>query len=246
MKKHKALKVCKTALLIKTVIFIITTVTFSNCAKEIAPICPESVLSYDGNTYGVTQIGNQCWLTSNLRATTYADGTDIPIITDNEEWANLNSNDTSDACCYINNNVQNVDPFGVLYTWSAAMGDNAISSVLSPSGVQGTCPDGYHIPSKAEWQTLINYLSDNDQNASALQTTTGWLSGTNDYRFTAYPSGIRKAGNGAFELGLTCYWTASENNDDEAWAIYMGDATTKIIHTNESKSYGYSVRCIKD
>jgi uncharacterized protein (TIGR02145 family) len=62
-------------------------------------IDPGSVTDYDGNVYPTVKIGTQVWFGSNLKVTHYNDGTPIPNITDNAEWAAL----TTGAMCYYNN-----------------------------------------------------------------------------------------------------------------------------------------------
>ena len=114
---------------------------------------------YDTNDYTSVTIGNQVWMAENLKATHYPNGTAIPYVTDNTAWGNLGDNNTDDAYCYYNNNAGGeAGTYGALYTWAAAMGDNAVSSSTNPSGVQGACPAGWHLPSDAEWTELTDYL----------------------------------------------------------------------------------------
>jgi uncharacterized protein (TIGR02145 family) len=113
----------------------------------------QTVTDYDGNVYNTITIGNQTWMAENLRVTKYPNGTPIPLATDNIAWANLEDNGTDDAYCYYNNNASGeANTYGALYTWAAAMGDNAVSSSSNPSGVQGVCPNGWHLPSDDEWK----------------------------------------------------------------------------------------------
>ena len=102
----------------------------------------------DGNTYNTVQIGDQCWMKENLRTTKYANGVSIPVGT---------STSTTTAYRYAPNNDESmVFLYGYLYNWTAMMhGSNGSES--NPSGVQGICPTGWHVPSKAEWHQLRNY-----------------------------------------------------------------------------------------
>jgi hypothetical protein len=95
---------------------------------------PTSVTDIDGNTYSVVEIGDQIWMAENLNVTKYPDGTDISRITDNIEWANLGN--TDDAYCYYENNAYG-DTYGVLYTWTAAMGNDTLGSTSNPIRIQG-------------------------------------------------------------------------------------------------------------
>ena len=137
--------------------------------------CPgaATVTDYDNNTYNTVQIGNQCWMKENLRTTHYSDGTSIPM-------GNSTSNTT--AYYYVDNNISNVSTYGYLYNWPAVMG-NSSSSSANPSGVQGICPTGWHVPSDAEWIQLSDYVGSQTQYqcsansayiAKALASTSGW------------------------------------------------------------------------
>ena len=132
---------------------------FISCSKDEDKVEP-TLVDYDGNFYQTVQIGNQVWMTENLKVTHYADGTTIPLVTDNTAWGNLDDNNTDKAYCYYNNDANGEgDIYGTLYTWAAAM-NGASSSSANPSGVQGVCPTGWHLPSNAEWTELTDYLGE--------------------------------------------------------------------------------------
>ena len=103
----------------------------------------------DGNFYSTVLIGTQCWMKENLRTTHYADGEAISLST-----ATTNANP---SYFYPGGNANNVAAYGLLYNWGAAM-HGATYSTANPSGVQGICPDGWHLPSSAEFNTLISYV----------------------------------------------------------------------------------------
>lgn len=107
---------------------------------------------YDGNTYFAKQIGDQWWMVNNLRTTRYSDGEQIMMVESPAEWAALNTGDRA-YCYYDNNQGDEARIYGALYTWAAAMG-GAASSESTPSGIQGVCPDGWHLPSDREWMEL--------------------------------------------------------------------------------------------
>ena len=112
--------------------------------------CGTSTLTdIDGNTYNTVQIGNQCWMKENLRTTKYANGTSIS--------QGNNTSTTTAYWYYPNNNSSNMSTYGLLYNWKAVMGSSS-SSNANPSGVQGVCPTGWHVPSRDEWIQLINYV----------------------------------------------------------------------------------------
>jgi uncharacterized protein (TIGR02145 family)/uncharacterized repeat protein (TIGR02543 family) len=101
---------------------------------------PGTVTDIDGNVYQTVIIGNQEWMAENLRVTRDASGNDIT------------------RYCY-KNNTTNCELYGGLYTWHTVMNGQSSSS-SNPSGVQGICPTGWHVPSDAEWTELVNYVVD--------------------------------------------------------------------------------------
>ena len=110
---------------------------------------PLTITDVDGNTYHTVQIGNQCWMKENLRTTKYADGTSI---------AQGSMYDSGSAYWYYPNGESSYKPtHGLLYNREAVM-RNSNPSNANPSGVQGICPAGWHVPSYAEWMQLIDYV----------------------------------------------------------------------------------------
>ena len=164
--------------------------------------CPgnPTVTDYDGNVYNTVQIGNQCWMRENLKVTHYANGTAIPL---------GNEITVYPRHYYPNNDATTVLVYGLLYNWEAVMGNNN-SSNASPSGVQGICPAGWHVPSHSEWATLRSYVAspefvcdeaDAHTVGKSVASTTGWNASdtlcdigylpenNNLTGFSAYPAG---------------------------------------------------------
>lgn len=205
---------------------------------------------YDGNNYGTLAIGNQIWISENIKTTHYPDGAPIPHITDFAEWGNLGDNNTDDAYCwYSNDEITYKNLYGALYTYAAATnGDNG------GNNVQGVCPDGWHVPNDAEWATLAGYLSVNGYPGNegvAIKATSGWFNpgnGTNNFGFSALPCGYRNYIDGTFEYA-TLYgysWSSTESGDEFAWNRYLSFSYTNIGRYLSYKSIGFSVRCLKD
>ena len=119
----------------------------------------------DGHSYGVVEIGDQCWFAENLRTTVYADGSAIPEETDNTAWAGLSTG----ARCDYDNDASNVATYGRLYNWYAA------------TDAAELCPTGWHVPTDDEWTALETYLGANGHSGTegaALKSTSGWASPT--------------------------------------------------------------------
>jgi uncharacterized protein (TIGR02145 family) len=220
--------------------------------------------SRDGNEYNWVKIGDQVWMAENLRATHYADGTPIPKVTGDTEWDNLGTSDKA-YCWYNNDSASNAETYGALYTWAAAM-DGAASSNSNPSGVQGICPDGWHLPSDAEWKELEMYLGMSETEANS----TGWR-GTNQGSkladsanlwqdgdlennaafgtsgFTALPGGYRSNSGTFTNVGYNGYWwSATEHNAAGAWDRVMSYYYSNVYSYYGNSLSGFSVRCLRD
>jgi uncharacterized protein (TIGR02145 family) len=107
----------------------------------------------DGNVYNTVQIGNQCWLKENLRYLPEVSPSSVGSETDPHYYVyDYQGTDVTGAIA-----IENYQNYGVLYNWTAAMNGEA-SSNANPSGVQGACPDGWHLPSDGEWTELVDYV----------------------------------------------------------------------------------------
>ena len=212
---------------------------------------PYTITDYDSNTYNTILIGDQIWMQEDLRVTHYPNGASIPNITNDTYWGNLENNNTDDAYCFYNND--DGTDYGALYTWSAAMGDNAVSSNSIPSEVQGICPNGWHIPSSGEWMELHQYLGGEGIAGGKIKEagTIHWQypneGATNSSHFTALPGGFRLPA-GFYNLKTQSrIWSSTESENNEYAELtttsYISEAATI---NGANKSTGASVRCIRD
>jgi Fibrobacter succinogenes major domain (Fib_succ_major). len=228
--------------------------------------CPSSptVTDQDGNVYNTVQIGNQCWMKENLRVTHYSNGEAIPM-----------GDSTSLTLPYRycpDNNPANVASFGYLYNWPAVM-HGAPCSSDNPSGVQGICPKGWHVPSNAEFGQLIYYAGSmstyqcNNNSfftAKAFAAQTGWQSyydqcspGCNPSTNNATGFSAKAAGhysnlgttNHYFYAfgGVATFWTTTDGGCNDR--IYMRHIYHYGKHWQEAiqdKHCGLSVRCVRN
>ena len=162
---------------------------------------------------------------------------------------NLNFDITGSKC--FSNEPANCGTYGRLYDWATAM-SNSASSAANPSGVQGICPSGWHLPSDAEWTALTNYVGTNA--GTKLKATSGWYSiysignnGTDTYGFSALPGGFGTSsgifdnvGNGGY------WWSATESNASGAYYRAMGYSGATVSRGYDFMSYLYSIRCLQD
>jgi len=131
--------------------------------------------------------------------------------------------------------------------------DGEASSTTNPSGIQGVCPAGWHLPSDAEWTELTDYLGGTTGAGGKLKETgtTHWNSpntgATNETGFTALPGGYRYDFGTFYYIGFYGYWwSASEFNATSAWYRGMGYSNSNVGRDYYYKELGFSVRCLRD
>ena len=175
----------------------------------------------DGKKYKVVKIGKQVWLAENLN---YTQG--IPHITDKDAWDKLGYNKTDAAWCYYNNKPKNGNKYGALYTWAAAL---------------KVAPKGWHLPSKNEWENLLNnYGGKGEEAYKAL------IKGGNSDLNVLF-GGWRSSGGYFDNLGShTGFWSATEYRSTDAWNCNL-DADHKYAGMSSYvTSVGLSVRLLRD
>jgi len=220
--------------------------------------CPgaPTVSDYDGNVYNTILFGSQCWMKENLKTIRTSAGVNIT------------------RTCY-NNNPENCEFYGGLYDWYTMM-NGAGSSYSNPSGVQGICPTGWHIPSDSEWTELTDYLintyadiiESNIGNSlkSCRQVNSPWNSdcntsdhprwnensdfyGTNDFDFSSLPGG-QYHGDFSYALGEGANWWTTTNSTSGYysifWTRYIGFNSGSLLQLQSAPSFSYSIRCIRD
>ncbi|MBO7513415.1 MAG: fibrobacter succinogenes major paralogous domain-containing protein [Fibrobacter sp.] len=185
----------------------------------------------DGKKYKTVKIGDQTWMAENL---------------------NYNA---ASSFCY-NNRECNCAKYGRLYTWAVAVGKSEEAcgyghtcSLLSDN-IQGVCPDGWHLPSKVEWEILFYAVGGKDVAGMKLKSTSDWKengNGDDAFGYSALPAGNR-LNNGFYrnEGYYANFWSSSE--DDSYLAYYMGlyYGSDNADPNYDSKNDGLSVRCLKD
>ncbi len=212
-----------------------------------------TITDYDGNVYNIVTIGTQTWMAANLKTTHFADGTAIPLTTGNNNWDTLTAYSKA-YCWYDDDSAANANTYGALYTWPAAM-NGAASSSASPSGIQGVCPTGWHLPSDAEWTTLTDYLGGKDVAGGKLKETDTihWHSpnegATNESGFTALPGGYRTY-LGAFCCigGCGGWWSSTEDGKhlQHAWYLSLDSNYSNVYRGFIYERNGDYVRCLRD
>jgi len=131
------------------------------------------------------------------------------------------------GCLLYDNNVANLKRYGYLYNYQTA---------------KYICPDGWHLPSSMEFESLFDYLGGNDKAYIKLLPTgnsgfnavfSGWFQHGEGYGFT---SGEQDA----------FYWASNKYNATNSYGVYVGsffeDANVSDYHIDNY----LSVRCLKD
>ena len=196
-----------------------------------------TVTDIDSNTYKTVQIGTQCWMQSNLKVSKYRNGVAISTGLNDATW----SSTTSGAYAIYDNNNANDAIYGKLYNWYA------VEDTL------GLCPTGWHVPNDAEWTTLTTYLGGESVAGGKMKSvgTTYWNSpntgATNESGFSVLPGGFRNSDGSFSSIRFNAvFWSATENDNPNAWNRFLYFNTGNVFRSNYLKSVGASVRCLRD
>lgn len=193
--------------------------------------CGDSLVdARDGQRYKTTLIGSQCWMAENLNYT-------VP----------------SGSWYYDNDSVQYAAIHGRMYSWNTLM-DGASATNTAPSGVQGLCPEGWHVPSHTEWQIMVMLtLGGIDQGGHLKSTNSSYWDSpnTNATNYTGFSG--RAGGNtngGSFNppnIGQYVeYWTSSQKTSSAAWSWTLHYDDGYVSELVNHKYYGLYCRCVKD
>ena len=190
-------------------------------------------ITYCGDSYATVQMtsgyGSQCWLQENLRNTTKPD-----CATAITSYCHASGCDS---------------PWGRLYTWTTAMNGSTTATGCGAK-IQGICPAGWHIPSDYTSCPNDDFPALGTDGGALKQTgTTNWNSpntgATNASNWTGYPAGYWDSGfNNRGNFGF--FWSSAENNGSNAWSRYLSYNNAGWNRINFYKTYGFSVRCVKD
>ena len=207
------------------------------------PVFGELTDARDGRVYKTVKLGSQEWMAENLN---YA---------------------AEGSLCY-ENDEKNCEKYGRLYNWEVALdtsnrgcGDNfsgcRLRSDFHPR--EGICPDGWHVPEHAEWDTLFAYADAHGEGESAADALQAYYRddylektySSDRFGFNVGPAGVFN-GNEFSGLGTsTEFWTASIETTD--WLSYISITPSTIHFVKGSGSNVYmthishavSVRCVK-
>jgi uncharacterized protein (TIGR02145 family) len=198
-----------------------------------------TVTDFDNNVYNTIGIGSQIWMIQNLNVTHYRNGDPITNVTNSTAWNTL----TTEAYCNFNNDLGYSTTYGKLYNWYAITDSRNIA------------PTGWHVPSKAEWDTLINFVGGKAIAGSKLKEigNTHWISAntdaTNEYGFQGLPGGYRLNLGDFLYLHERGYWWTKSNeylSGSFAYSYGLNKDSVSITCYATIQKFGLSVKCVKD
>lgn len=213
----------------------------------------EPVKDIDNNSYSTVRIGDQIWMTENLKVTHYQNGDPIAHISmqDDKDWLET----TDGAYCVYDDDDENSEKYGRLYNGYAIFDERNI------------CPEGWHVPTKEELETLINYLGGFYNCGYLLRNRSGWEEldpNTNNLSgFSALPGGARLAHRyDDHANSYSSYWngnitgffasrerseSAYDTNSNRMWYVQIiSNGGYVFLNDKITLLSGQSIRCIKD
>jgi uncharacterized protein (TIGR02145 family) len=214
---------------------------FSSLISMSLLIYSQTVTDIDGNIYNTVTIGTQVWMKENLKTTKFNDGTDLPYKNFEHEkpWYSW----------YDDDEVLYGTTYGAFYNLPAV-------DTTTNNG-KNICPCGWHVPTDAEWTTLIDYLG-GDRVAGGKMKEEGtdhWASpnigATNESGFKALPGGncsLIPASGWFWNIFRRGYWWIHSDNENPNLALRMYSDSINVdrfIYPDDVWPQGYSVRCIK-
>ena len=209
------------------------------------PCKGSTAVTFDGHTYALVGIGNQCWFKENLRSDNYRNGDGIPGNLADSQWTTTTSGAQTvygEGTSYVSHGssdeVANLAAYGRLYNWYAV------------NDARGLCPVGFHVPTDSDWTALENALGGLSEAGTALKSSATdsppW-DGSNTSGFSALPGGYRFNYSGNFtSLGYDGYWWSSSPYGSFAWGRYLGSGYSYVYRDASNVRNGFSVRCVRD
>ena len=197
-----------------------------------------AITDIDGNVYDIVQIGDQVWMSENLRTTRYRNGEEIPYARTDAAWENEN---VGMRCAYDHDEANSMK-YGQLYNWYAVKDE------------RGLCPSGWHVPSDDEWNALERTLGLSSVDAEQ----TGWRGvhgasmksdawdGTNESGFSGLPGGLRNGSGDFYYAGNYGCWWSSSPFYGYAWSRVLNSGDGYVGRNDSNQRYGFSVRCVRD
>jgi len=232
----------------------VTNIVGTNYGEPISFYTYDSVVDVDGNSYYGVRIGDQVWLTENLKTTHFNNGDAIPYAPDDAQWSSVSG---PAYCWYDNDETRANTPFGALYNWWVG---------ADPRGV---APEGYHVPTVEECHEFgqyfglhqIYYINNSTEvhyyeyyGGKSIRTNYAWIPicyGTNSSGFCGLPTGFRFSDGQYISKNLRAsFWTGTSYDNSSAWGFFTGNESGGDMVFMQGKwtykVYGKALRCVKN
>ena len=228
--------------------FLLLVVTLANCKKDLTK---DEIIRYSGskgitydidsNGYETFGVGDQIWMSQNLRTSRLNNGIKINLVTENNQWITLNQ---PGYCWYKNDSIEN-EKFGALYNYFT------IESGL-------LCPVGWHVPTQEDWNYLINGFGGINVAGDVLKGRNPTLahviqwgphSFANPPAFRALPGGYRDALSKRQFISIDTgayWWTMKSYGDTRYYATSILALDSTVYSKYFSRKDGLSIRCVKN
>lgn len=194
------------------------------------------------------KIGNQLWSNKNLNVITFRNGNAIFYASNENEWEKA-SREKIPAFCYLNFDNKNEKKFGKLYNYYAVVDS------------RGLAPEGWHVPTKREFEQMIIALGGEKVAGVKMRSTTGWDvkdeynfsfgNGDNSSGLNLLPngsaSGAEYGGKDTFKntKWISRWWSITPKNDTFAYWLDFNKYSEPRV-TDYSMTTGCAVRIVKD
>lgn len=192
----------------------------------------------DGKVYRTVKIGEQTWMAENLN---YEDEIATPVL--------------QGRSGYPLNRKENSVEYGRVYTWTALIDSIALATDADnpmdcgygktcslTADVRGVCPNGWHLPTRAEWKTLVNTAGGDSQAGKVLMSQGQWMLSEEKLDLFGFSMLVIPDDNQSYWL---CFWSATETSDERAYSLCFDDGSG-VSHENYDKRQRSPVRCVKD
>lgn len=191
----------------------------------------------DGQVYNWIKIDGAIWMAENLNYGNMLCSTD-PGTDRCDETASNDGLGNVERYCYENLEI-NCDAHGAIYDWNEAM------NYSTASGAQGICPDGWHIPSKVELESLVSFVG-TDPGSKLKATNPDW-NGVDTYGFRVLPAGTHRS-YGPFDsiYNVAYIWSSTLNTTGYSWRMEFNDSSDLVNWLYTGVNNSSSLRCVKD
>ena len=153
-----------------------------------------------------------------------------------QTWMAKNLNYKADSSFCYDKEESNCAKYGRFYTWQTAL---------------KACPSGWHLPSKAEFETLFGFVGDKQVAGRYFKSKEGWNysgNGTDSFGFSVLPAGYTDDKGKSGQEGFSAvFWSSAENNSSKAYYMSLSCfGLNASLSGDGSKNIAFSVRCVKD